>query len=47
MFIEYIVIACCMTDCGHNSAEDRFFGISLVSFEQSNLALLVKMAFLS
>jgi len=25
MFIEHIVIAWCMTDCGHNSAEYCFF----------------------
>ena len=25
MLIEYIVIAWCMTDCGHNSAEYRLF----------------------
>ena len=49
MLIEYIVTAWCMTDCGHNSAEYRFFfffAISLVSFVQSNLALLDKMAFM-
>ena len=36
-----------MTDCGHNSTEYLFFvAISLVSFVQSNLALLDKMAFM-
>jgi hypothetical protein len=46
MLIECIVIAWCMTDCGQNSAEYSFLVISLISFVQSNLALLDKMAFM-
>lgn len=35
MFIEYIVIAWCMTDYGHNSAEYRFFWQFLSSLSYS------------